>query len=99
MEIEQLMPEPPRRKRFQIHLSTAIVMMLSRVELFGRTLGFNFRQVITTGFIVGGTIPFTMKLYGWPLIFTSTEFERGNLPIVVDNHYLVMHCRRSLVSY
>jgi hypothetical protein len=31
-------PEPPRRKRFQIHLSTAIVMMVVAGGAFGTTL-------------------------------------------------------------
>ena len=57
------MPEPPNRKRFQIHLSTAIVLMFVAGGLIWTNCGvFRSKSIM---------YPFYEKSWGWPLTCTT----------------------------
>ena len=57
------MPGPPRRKRFQIHLSTAIVMTFVAGALIWANVG-PYELPLMDRWRLG---PRTLRLYGWPL--------------------------------
>ncbi|HLX61853.1 MAG TPA: hypothetical protein VKX17_11270 [Planctomycetota bacterium] len=77
------MPEPPRRARFQIHLSTAIVMMF----VAGGLLQLNLRERVELREEIGKLRPdgtffyfYEMDLVrGWPLNFCTDDVSRGGL--------------------
>jgi len=61
------MPEPPRRKRFQMHLSTAIVMMF----VAGVLIWLNTRpRQLETWMQRHYSVPFVR--YGWPMDAAQT---------------------------
>jgi hypothetical protein len=67
------MPEPPRRKRFQIHLSTAMVMMFVAAAIIWA----NVRSVhywpidLVTSYSIDSLIP---NLFVWSAILIATWF-------------------------
>jgi len=82
------MPEPPRRKRFQIHLSTAIVMMIVAGVLiwanvaprqFDDSRTFNNYERITAGDITG--------FFYYPSVWTT---ECG-WPTTMSTKHTVLH--------
>jgi|SRR5579862_2975580 len=58
------MPPPPRRARFQIHLSTAIVLMFVAGGLIWANV--NGRRILIGGPFIG-----TEQNYGWPCLITE----------------------------
>jgi hypothetical protein len=56
------MPAPPRRKRFQIHLSTAVVMMLVAAVLVWANMTERYLHNPPTNLFQSKFV-----LYGWPL--------------------------------
>src|SRR5262245_60601360 len=69
------MPEPPSRKRFQIHLSTAVVMMIAA----GGLMWVNVRErSCVTGYYFDSSafsIPYTHYSRGWPGIIVGHRDE------------------------
>lgn len=76
------MPELPRRKRFQIHLSTAIVLMF----VAGGLIWANLTQVASSGTIYGAL---NHDKYGWPFTvidytsYTPNVYQAGTTPVAV----------------
>jgi hypothetical protein len=58
-------PEPPRRKRFQIHLSTAIVMMFVAGGIIWANRIPRIEKVFNP--FTGGMMSVEMWCYGWPI--------------------------------
>ena len=89
------MPEPPRRARFQIHLSTAIVLMF----VAGGLIWANVRECVETRNVYDslGVHP-AIKFYshGWPLPITYTVEGERRWRI---NHYVRSYGRFHLELY
>jgi len=60
------MPEPPRRKRFQVHLSTAIVLMF----VAGMLIWGNVARSLEDGYGDMGLF-WSHYTYGWPIVSLS----------------------------
>lgn len=80
------MPQSPPRKRFQVHLSTAIVLMF----VAGALIWANVTPTIFTKEFTlkdtGTNIAFTKVTYGWPsTVFGHAQIGNGVIPEMTQN--------------
>jgi len=75
------MPSPPRRARFQIHLSTAIVLMFAA----GLLIWANVReriQIITSTYSMGTQrVNFVVWTHGWPFPAYAHSADDFKVPV------------------
>ena len=67
------MPTPPPRKRFQIHLSTAMVMMIVAGALIWANTRVRHETKPTS--LMGDVCDIEYSFYGWPVSGIMDEFE------------------------
>jgi hypothetical protein len=77
------MPAPPRPKRFQIHLSTAVVLMLAAGALLGLNsiIDYDF-VVVYTGNPEHAIVSYTYRGYGWPFMAWETVGSRPGVNLI-----------------
>ncbi|HLX59649.1 MAG TPA: hypothetical protein VKX17_00065 [Planctomycetota bacterium] len=98
------MPEPPRRWRFQIHLSTAIVLMFVAGGLIWANVTVTESNYTSEGFKEGrwNKAEVYDRMYGWPDQFWQETLERGAngeyVPVVPVRYRRRIIVRNALVA-